>query len=196
MLIKYIAFFFASHRSNARKKYHSCTQNLNLTSLGKELRIDALESFLLDDSRRTFGLETAIYPLQLVLREFCRSTKARQRVWPVSRCLLLLVFRVCESTKGTMFVLITREKKSAQILFRVYRGPVSPTDSLTRLKNFAESSRRNATRFTKISIRDKFTSGTFINAKSVKRTKCPLPMNPVLFRKMCIYTNSNLFLTH
>lgn len=64
------------------------------TSLWKELWIDALESFLSDDSRGTFRLEATIYSLQLCLCESGSTTKTRQRVGPVSRRLFLLVLRV------------------------------------------------------------------------------------------------------
>lgn len=74
-----------------------------LTSLRKELRVDALESFLPDDSRGAFGLEATIYPLELGLCESCRSAETCQRVRPVSWRLLLFVFRVCKSKANEFF---------------------------------------------------------------------------------------------
>lgn len=112
----------------------------DLTSLGKELRIDALESFLSDDSRRTFSLESAIYPLQLGLRESGRSTKACQRVWSISWCLLFFVFRVCKAkAKRTR---VNRRKEIGKFPSCI-TNPLDWRKALTRLKNF-ESLRRKA----------------------------------------------------
>lgn len=107
----------------------------DLTSLGKELRIDALESFLPDDSRRTLSLEAAIYPLQFGLCESGRATKACQRVWPVSRRLLLLVFRVCK-VKAERIRAVNREKEIGAFLLCI-ANPPDRRKALTRLKNFA-----------------------------------------------------------
>lgn len=48
------------------------------TSLREKLRIDQLEGVLLDDARRTLGLEAAINALNLRLGESCRATEGAQ----------------------------------------------------------------------------------------------------------------------
>lgn len=111
----------------------------DLTSLRKKLRIDALESIFSDDSRRTFSLEATIYSLQFGLRESGRSAKACQRIWPVSRYLLFLVFRICDIK--TERICINCSKGIDKFLLCT-ANPSNQLKSLTRLKNFAESLRR------------------------------------------------------
>jgi len=103
----------------------------DLTSLGKELRIDALESFLPDDSCGAFSLETAIYLFQLRFCESGRTTKARQRVRSVSRRLLLFVFRVCEA-KAKRVRLIAKHTRFRCISL-AYRESVGTTESFDKI---------------------------------------------------------------
>lgn len=76
--------------------YEWCKACSARTSLWEKLRIDQLEGVLLDDARRTLGLEAAIYALNLCLGKSCRATECAQRVRTISdRCVELLGFRVC-----------------------------------------------------------------------------------------------------
>jgi hypothetical protein len=56
-----------------------------LTSLRKELRINAFESVLPNYSRGTFGFEASVDSLQLCLGEPRGSAKGLQTVWAISR---------------------------------------------------------------------------------------------------------------
>lgn len=71
-----------SSKSIKTKSIHASRE---LTSVGKELRVDVFEGLLPHHSRRTFGLKAAIKSLDFLLREARHATQGSHGLWTVTR---------------------------------------------------------------------------------------------------------------
>ena len=71
----------------------------------EELRIYVLESFLLDDAGRAFGLETSVDAFQLLLGELGRLAEGFQAVRSVDwLCFEIFEFGICEQGRVNCLV--------------------------------------------------------------------------------------------
>lgn len=86
---------------------------LSLTSLWEKLGINITKSILLHHTGRTFRLKSAIYPLNLILREACKFAKRFDTFRPVARRTFdVIQVRICKDKPIVNFIPIKLLRKS------------------------------------------------------------------------------------